>query len=141
MERGLLAAIGNQAIGGRKGGAALAVSTIAVTCARSRPAFGIVPAPAKGTSKATLHDDRQWQPPWQQSPCPPGTAGAGWRRDNVTCARGMPVQCTGRSTAFIRACAAPMGTGVRGAPNASAVHASKAIASTMRKIVERGRGR
>lgn len=140
MERGLLAAIGNQAIGGRNGGAALAVSTIAMTCARSRPAFGIVPAPAKGTSKATLHDDRQWQPPWQQSPCPPGTTGAEWECD-MACARGMPVQCTGISTAFICACAAPMGTGVRGAPNASAVHASNAIASTMRKIVERGRGR
>lgn len=128
-------------MGGRKGGADDLCAALPGAMIGTRACGNDTATIRRGTPSTALHTDRQWQPPWQQSPWPNGDAGACFALSGCI---GMPSQC------FAGACDAVAGiavmsiasdicSGPANAPVASAVHASSAIPSTARKLRECGR--
>lgn len=128
-ERGALRRDGNQAMGGRNGGAAVAAGTSGVSRTGNGAIPGITLPPANGTASITLGVDRQWQPVWQQSPCPAGAEGEDWV-DTAWFICTMPSQCASAAACAGCIAAAPCKPG---APNANPAHASSAATSRTRE--------
>lgn len=126
------AAVEDQAIGGRSGGAAGIDATTRGHAAGGRAAGVGTQAIRCGTPSITMHAARQWQPPWQQA----GVAGAaGTCAWPVRIASAIAIAPQSTVADAIAACACAVDPGMDGdatAPSVSDVHASNAMASTAR---------
>jgi hypothetical protein len=129
-----------QAMGGRNGGVASAGGTGACGPADPCPLEGMNATNTQGTVITAVDVARQWHAVWQQSPCCAGMAGA-----EGACVPADAIIAPWQCGASFATCACDcetcmwLASVIKGAPDASAVHASSAKASVRRKIGAFGR--